>query len=543
MTSTRSVQSEVNAKVSKKLLFRAGTANSAVWQGFAGSLMLLVGSLGVGWLAGSSVLIRNPLFILARTTPVAVVTATVLLCLGAALMLRAWLRLRQHLSGWDETSAPVLKKALILWVTPMMLTLPLFSRDSYAYIGQGRLMQEGLNPYTDGISALNNYFLLGPDTLWTEAPTPYGPLWLWLEHFAVTLPSSTPEIALIPFRIACLAGVILLAFYVPKLAARHGFNPHRSLWLVVLNPVLLINFIASVHNDSLMLGLVVAGLYYASVKRPVLGILLVTASIAIKPITLIALPFVGLLWAGSQAGWVRKFGLWAATLGISTSVMAIMGAINGLGFGWLAALQTPGTVWIWYAPVGLFSNTVGFVVMLLGGAGAVVTDVIQNMGQVASILIVMALAFLPVKARRLPMSGVPLSKKYEAGTPVLDETQLYSLAVMRRMAWAFAAVVLMASMIQPWYMLWLLAFFAVTGIDEGWQTRTVLYLTAFFTVIALTDQLSVFPWIPVVMVRAVAIVVGFAAVLHVMYGDKRTRVLFVRQREHPDTQGAAPLAS
>ena len=538
MTSTRSVHPEVNAKVSKRLPFRLGTADSAVWQGFAGSLMLLLGSFGVGWLASSSVLIRNPLFILARTTPVAVVTTTVLLCLGAALMLRAWLRLRQHLAGWDASSAPVLKKALILWVAPMMLALPLFSRDSYAYIGQGRLMQEGLNPYTDGISALNNYFLLGPDTLWTEAPTPYGPLWLWLEHFAVILPANSPEIALIPFRIACLAGVILLAFYVPKLAARHGFNPHRALWLVVLNPVVLINFIASVHNDSLMLGLVVAGLYYASAKRPVLGILLVTASIAIKPITLIALPFVGLLWAGSQAGWVRKFALWAATLGISTAVMGIMGAINGLGFGWLAALQTPGTVWIWYAPVGLFSNAVGFVVTLLGGAGAVVTDVIQNIGQVASILIVMALAFLPVKARIRPLSG-----KYDAGTPVLDEAQLYSLAVMRRMAWAFAAVVLMASMIQPWYMLWLLAFFAMTGIKEGWQMRTVLYLTAFFTVIALTDQLSVFPWIPVVMVRAVAIAVGLAGVLYIMYGDKKTRVLFIRQREHQDAKGAAPLRS
>ena len=376
--------------------------------------MLLLGSFGVGWLASSSVLIRNPLFILARTTPVAVITATVLLCVGAVLMLRAWLRLRQHLAGWDASSRPILIKALILWVAPMMLALPLFSRDSYAYIGQGRLMLEGLNPYTDGISSLNNYYLLGPDTLWTEAPTPYGPLWLWLEQIAVLLPSHSPEIALIPFRLACLAGVILLAIYVPKLAARHGFNPQRALWLVVLNPVVLINFIASVHNDALMLGLVVAGIYYASAKRPVLGILLVTASIAIKPITLIALPFVGLLWAGSQAGWVRKFGLWAATLGISTAIMAFMGAINGLGFGWLAALQTPGTVWIWYAPVGLFSNVVGFVVGFFGSAGPAVTDVIQNMGQIASILLVMALAFLPVKA-----AAAPFTEKFDAGTPVL----------------------------------------------------------------------------------------------------------------------------
>ncbi len=526
MSSTRVARPEVKSKVLAKLPFATGTSSSAIWQGFAGSVMMLVGSLGVGWLAGSSVLIRNPLVILARTTPVAVVITTIFLCVGAVLMLRGWLRLRQHLAGRDEGSGPVLKKALILWVTPMMFTLPLFSRDSYAYIGQGRLMQQGLDPYTNGISALNNYFVLGPDTLWTEAPTPYGPLWLWLEHLAVLIPSSSPEIALIPFRLASLAGVILLAIYIPKLAKRHGFNPHRTTWLVVLNPVVLINFIASVHNDSLMLGLVVAGIYFASAKRPVVGILLVTASIAIKPITLIALPFVGLLWAGSHAGWVRKFGIWAATLGISTAILAAMGAINGLGFGWLAALQTSGTVWIWYAPVGLLSNAIGFIVTVLGGAGAAVTDVIQSMGTIASILVVMVLAFVKIS---LPPAGT-------ANPAKLDDDRHYSLLVLRRMAWAFAAVVLLAPMIQPWYMVWLLAFFAITGIREGWEMRLAMYLSAFFMLIALTDQLSIFPWIPVVLIRAVAIVVGAASIGYVLFVDKKTRGFFIPRREVPAAQ-------
>ena len=515
MTSPEVAEREMRSPVSAKEPVHPGTTRSAVWQGFAGSVLLLLGSLGVGWLASSSPLIRTPLFIAARTTPAAVIICTVLLCLGALLLLRAWLRLYQHLRPWEPSSRPVLIKALALWVAPMMAALPLFSRDSYAYIGQGRLMQQGLDPYTNGISALNNYFNLGPDALWTEAPTPYGPVWLWLEQAAVGLANGSPELALIPFRLASLAGVVLLAVYVPRLAALHGFNPHRALWLVVLNPVLLINFIASVHNDSLMLGLVVAGLYYASVKHPVYGILLVTASIAIKPITLIALPFVGLLWAGSRAGWVRKFGLWGATLGISMAVMAAMGLVNGLGFGWLAALQTPGTVWIWYAPVGMFSHVAGFLVGLVSGAGAVVTGVIQSVGQIGSILVVVALALVKVR----PTAG---------GGPGADlpETQLYGQAVLRRMAWAFAAVVLMAPMIQPWYMMWLLAFFAVTGLKDGWQLRTVFYLGVFFTLIALTDQLSIFQWIPVAAVRSVAIGVGVLAALWVMLWDRKTRGLF-----------------
>ncbi|WP_427018291.1 polyprenol phosphomannose-dependent alpha 1,6 mannosyltransferase MptB [Pseudarthrobacter sp. P1] len=508
----------------------AAAAKTAIVQGFVASVLIVLGSLGVGWLAGSSTLIRTPLFIFARTAPVPVILCTVMLCVGALLLLRSWLRLAQRMGSWDERSRPVLVRALWMWALPMMAALPLFSRDSYAYIGQGRLMMQGLNPYTNGISALNNYYSLGPDTLWTEAPTPYGPLWLWIEQGAVAVSGGIPEVALIPFRLAALAGVVLLAVFVPKLAALHGVNPNRALWLVALNPVVLINFIASAHNDSLMLGLVVAGIYYASVKRPILGIILVTASIAIKPITLIALPFAGLLWAGHRAGWGRRFLCWAATLGISMGLLAAAGLVNGLGFGWLGALQTSSAVWIWYAPLGLLSRTVGFATSLFGGPGDALADGIQKVGTVASVLAVIWLTLRPASTG---VWGWPLKKRTETGP--LDERS-YGRLVVRRTAWAFAAVVLLAPVIQPWYMLWLLAFFAVTGLNDGWQLRTVFYLTAFFTLIALTDQLSVFPWIPIEVVRGVAIAVGVSFAVYLIFFDKKTHMLF----RHPRHAAGVP---
>ncbi|MGO4585174.1 polyprenol phosphomannose-dependent alpha 1,6 mannosyltransferase MptB [Arthrobacter sp. 2RAF6] len=504
-----------NAPVHGTVIAKA--ARTAIVQGLVGSLLMVAGSVGVGWLASSSGLIRTPIFIMARTSPVGVILCTVMLCLGALLLLRSWLRIAQRIGGWNPSSRPVLRRALWMWAVPMMFSLPLFSRDAYAYIGQGRLMEQGLNPYTNGISALSNYFSLGPDKLWTEAPTPYGPLWLWIEQGAVWVSASVPELALIPFRLAALAGVILLAVYVPRLAALHGVNPDRALWLGVLNPVLLINFIASAHNDSLMLGLVVAGLYFASVRRPVLGIVLITASIAIKPITLIALPFAGLLWAGARAGWGRRMICWAATLGLSLGLLAATGLVNGLGFGWLGALQTPGAVWIWYAPVGLLAHTAGFVVGLFGGPGAPVTDVIQTAGTAVSALAIVWLAV------RTPGRGIGMP-------PPLDDEAEFNKTVLRRMAWAFAAVVVLAPVIQPWYMVWLLVFFTVTGIADGAQLRTVFYLTAFFTLIALTDQLSVFQWIPIEVVRGVAIAIAVSFIAYLVFFDKKTHVLFRPRR-------------
>jgi hypothetical protein len=477
----------------------------ALLQGLVASLLMLAGSVGVGWLAGSSALIRTQPFIAARTSPVGVILCTVMLCVGALLLLRSWLRLAQRIQVWDDAARPVLVKALVLWSAPLVLALPLFSRDMYAYIGQGRLMMQGLNPYTNGISALNNYYQLGPDTLWTEAPTPYGPLFLWIEQFSVWASLGVPELALIPFRLAAVAGVVLLACFVPRLASLHGLSPTRTLWLTVLNPVLLFNFIASGHNDSLMLGLAVAGLYCASVKRPLLGILLVTASIAVKPITLIALPFVGLLWAGSTAGWGRKILCWLATAGLALGLLGLAGLVNGLGFGWVGALDTPGAVWMWFAPVGLTGALLSAATDFFGGPGAAVAGVVSLIGKAVAVGLVLLLVLRPVR-------------------------NAFGTTVLRRTAWAFAAVVLLAPVIQPWYMVWLLVLFGIAGIPDGWQLRTVMYLTAFFTLISLTDQLSVFQWIPIAIVRAVAIAVGVSFALYLIFFDKKTKVFF-RHRE------------
>lgn len=516
MASTDSV--DARATASKAML---ASSRTTLRQGLIGAVLLTVASIGVGWLAGSSGLIRTPLFIFARTSPVAVIASTVMLCAGAILMLRAWLRLAQRLAGFPEGSGPVLVRAFWMWTLPLMVALPLFSRDAYAYIGQGRLMTNGLNPYTNGISALNNYFNLGPDVLWTEAPTPYGPLWLWIEQGAVFISGGIPEITLILFRLAGLAGMVLLLVYVPKLAAHFGLNPRRALWLVALNPVVILNFVASAHNDSLMLGLMVAGLYFASVRHPIRGIVLVTASIAIKPITLIALPFVGLLWAGSRAGWSRKFLCWSVTLVLSMGLLAAAGLANGLGFGWLGALQTSSTVWIWYAPVGLLSHILGLLAALVGRSGEATIDLFQMVGTVVSVLAVVWLTLRPTA-----FGALGLGPRHQVN--VLSDERAFQNVVIKRAAWAFAAVVLLAPMIQPWYMIWLLTLFSVSGIKDGWQMRIVYYLSTFFVLIALTDQLSVFRWIPIELVRAVAIAMGVSMAGHLMFFDPKTHVLFRR---------------
>ena len=58
----------------------------------------------------------------------------------------------------------------------------------------------------------------------------------------------------------------------PRLARNLGRRPGVALWLAVLSPLALFSFIASGHNDALMLGLLVAGLTLASEDKPMAAV-------------------------------------------------------------------------------------------------------------------------------------------------------------------------------------------------------------------------------------------------------------------------------
>ncbi|MHA7177805.1 polyprenol phosphomannose-dependent alpha 1,6 mannosyltransferase MptB [Arthrobacter sp. Sr24] len=479
-------------------------------EGFIGSLMILVGSVGVGWIANGSPMIRNQLVIGMRTEGAGVITSTILLTLGAIVLLRSWLRLGQRLRAWHPDSLQpgslrTVVTAVVLWGAPLFAAVPIFSRDVYAYTGQGRLMAAGQDPYTTGISALNNWFMLGTDPSWAENRTPYGPVFLWLSRGVVALTGGQPDTSVLLFRALACVGVALCVIYVPKLAALHGVDGARALWIAVANPLFLISFVASAHNDALMVGLAVAGTYFAATRRGVLGVLLVTLSIAVKPITIVLLPFIGLLWAGHQAGWGRRFLFWAGTGTLSLFILWILGLPGNLGFGWTWALldTTPG--YTGYSPSGFGGQMVGELGRLLGLDGAAIENGFRTLLSVLSVGLVLWLMF--------------------RGNPQ---------QVVRRMGLAFAAVVLMAPIIQPWYVLWFLPFLAVTGLRNNWQIKICYVVIAFFVVFGAQDQLFVWGFVELpVGTASLSMAVALAGVFYLLVVDVYTRKLLLsRESSH-----------
>ncbi|MCO1338396.1 hypothetical protein BJH93_05730 [Kocuria polaris] len=485
-------------------LTAAPKVNRTLVEGSIGALLIVLGSLGIGWLASISPLHRVEFMILLRTETWGVIASTSAMTIGCWIMFRAWLRLGQKLRGWPEGSLAIVRRACWAWGLPLLACVPIFSRDVYAYIGQGRLVAAGHDPYQQGISTISNWFQLGTDTMWSESTTPYGPLFLNVEHVVMMIAGENPDLAVFLFRLVAFAGVVLCMVYTPKLAALHGVSGAKATWITVANPLFLVSFVASAHNDALMVGLAVAGTYYAATGRGIRGVLLVTASIGIKPITMVLLPFIGLLWAGRGASWPRRFLYWVYTASIGLGLMVVIGYVNGYGLGWLTVMLTTGTGYSVYSPIGILINFLNGSLGTLGLDSAWVLPTLKLIGRLASVAIVLLLMF-----------------KGSHGH------------IVQRMVLAFTALVVLSPVIHPWYLLWLLPFFAASGIRDDWQIIWVYFTVAFFIAYGVADQLFVWQFMSEVkpLLQQLATLISWAAMVYLAFFDPKTRLIFVEFRQ------------
>lgn len=476
--------------------------------GLLGSILVLCGSFGVGWLAPSSPVNRWRWLIPWRVELPGLITVTVLLTLGCWILVAAWLRLGRDMRPWTGSMKPTVT-AMILWSAPMMLALPIFSRDVFAYIGQGRIVLAGGDPYEQSISSINNWLQLGADAYWADSQTAYGPLFYWIAAGIVHITGTNTEAGVFAFRLLAWAGTVLVLIYLPKLARLHGVNAPRAVWITAASPLFLLSFVASAHNDALMIGLAVAATYFAARRWGVMAVFLLVLSIGIKPITLVMLPFLGLLWAGPNSSWPRRIRYWAYSAALALGMLAVMGLPGGFGFGWVKATLTAGGGYmVNYAPLGLLVLFFVGILSVLQLDSAWVLPAIQMLGRLAALAVILF---------------VLLRGSYSR--------------LVQRMLVGFTALVVLSPVIHPWYLLWLLPFFAATGIRPDWQSLWVFATVGFFVALGCSDQLFVWQFVsdykPILQIISVTISVLCAALLVLAAKPTKASVQALLPRTRP----------
>lgn len=446
--------------------------------GATGTVLMAIGALG----AGARPVIQDPTFgvrLLNLPSRIATVSLT-MTTTGAVMMALAWLMLGRFALGRRRMSRSQLDRTLLLWVIPLLIAPPMYSRDVYSYLAQSQIARNGLDPYDVGPATglgLDHVFTLTVPSIWRETPAPYGPLFLWIGSGISRITGDNIVAAVLCHRLIVLVGVGLIVWATPRLARRCGVAEVSALWLGPCNPLLFMHLVAGIHNEALMLGLMLAGTEFALrgvestqrlLPRPVrwptgradvrqwyplasllAGTVLVALASQVKLPSLLAVGFIGMALARRWGGNLRAF-LGATTLmtSVSLAVMALVGFASGLGFGWMFTLGTANVVRSWMSPPTLVALGTGQVGILLG-LGDHTTSVLGLTRAIGVIMIAVLVTWLllsVMRGRLHPLGGLGV---------------------------ALMTTVLLSPVVQPWYLLWAIVPLAAWATRPGFRGTAI----------------------------------------------------------------------
>jgi hypothetical protein len=377
---------------------------------------------------------------------------------GMILFVRVWLGLFQTLRARGGVSIRPLAYMLGLWILPLLVVAPLFSRDVFSYAAQGEMMSHHINPYHFGPGTIGSGpYYSGVDPLWANTPAPYGPLFLMLAGWSASISFHHALLTVELLRLQSVAGIALIAYCIPKLARSFGRDPAPAFVLAVLNPLTLLALVGGAHNDAIMVGLLLAGVTAARSFHPVWGVVLCALAASIKVPAAIGIVYIAWDWAGPFADWRRRARMLVRAGLVTGAVMGVLSIASDLGWGWIANLGTPGTVRSWMAPA------TGFGLLISGTAHVVGIGV--GLGGVLTL------------TRAIGLIGAAAIAVY----CLRNRERIGALGALGATMMAF---VLLGPVVQPWYLTW--GIIIVAPIVTGRWLYAVLGLSAVAPFIGLT---------------------------------------------------------
>jgi alpha-1,6-mannosyltransferase len=417
------------------------------------------------------------------------VLSSVLLWLGVALMLVAWLLLGRRVVA-RNASEYTMVATTGFWLAPLLLSVPVFSRDTYSYLAQGALLRDGFDPYAVGPVDNPNPLLDNVSPIWTITTAPYGPAFILVAKLITMLVGNHVIAGTMLLRLCMLPGLALLIWAAPRVARHLDADGPIALWICVLNPLVIIHLMGGVHNEMLMVGLMMAGIALTFERHHLAGIALVAVAVAVKATAGIALPFLVWVWMRhlrDRRGYrpPRAFAAACATsVLIFVAVFAVLSGLAGVGLGWLTALAGSVKIINWLT---IPTATANLVHAIGGWFFPVNFYAVLHVTRAAGIVII---------AVSLPL----LWWRFRH-----DDRQ-----ALTGIAWAMLVVVLFVPAALPWYYTWPLAVVAALAQSRPAIAAIAGFSTWIMVIFKPDGAHGMYSWIHVLLATACAMIAWYA---------------------------------
>lgn len=480
--------------------------------GTTGAILIAMASLGIGLLP----VVGNPIAGQRLwSLPARMVDASLAIAIGGTMILTvAWLMLGRYAIGRfrvevaegrspaRRVSRSQLQQTMVMWSIPMAVAPPILSKDVYSYLAQSKIAHLGLDPYIYsplGALGADDRLTMTVPNVWRNTPAPYGPLFLWIGEHITMVTGDNIVAGVLLHRLVAICGVVMIVWALPRIARRCGVSAAAALWLGALNPLTIMHLVGGVHNEALMIGMMMIGLEFTlrATDSPgplwdrnrriptaagwflVAGAALITASAMIKVTSMLALGFTTVAlarrwgatlpalrgrpvrqWWGASRDTFWKLlcaGIFYAT--VMVVVTGVIALATGLGFGWMGTLSTGSIARSWLSVTTQLSVAAGFLGMRLGMGEQTqsMLDVAHPIGQVIAAILVVRWLLASLAGRIHPVGGVGIS---------------------------MATVVFLSPFVQAWYLLWAIVPLAAWATSPGFR-RVTVGVSALISVIVL----------------------------------------------------------
>jgi len=453
--------------------------------GFAGAILLALGGLGAGGIRQHDPVLESMHFSWLRFGHGMVVSSLVLWA-GVLLLLAAWI----WLGRWLIQDRPISEYTMIVtatfWLAPLMVSVPLFSRDTYSYLAQGALLRDGFDPYLVGPIENPNTLLDNVSSVWTTTTAPYGPAFILIAQLVTTLVGNNTIAGTILLRLFMVPGLVLLMWAAPRVARHVGANGAVALWICALNPLVIIHLMGGVHNDMLMVGLMMAGIAVTLAGRHIIGAALIAVAVAVKATAVLALPFMVWVWVRHLGGnRFRAFALASATAAATfAAVFAVLSVLAGVGLGWLTALSGSVRIINWLTiPTAVANLADAFVGEFVEVSFYGVLDVTRTIGMG---IILVTLPLLWWRFRH-------------------DDRE-----ALQGIVWAMVVVVLFVPAALPWYYTWPLAVMSALTQSRNALAAVAAFCTWAMLIFKPDGSHGMYYWLHVLLATACAVAAWYA---------------------------------
>lgn len=332
-----------------------------------------------------------------------------------------------------------------------LIYAPNLSEDYFRFLWDGELALSGINPFDFTPnelvehpfmdSAYSQELFAGISDLSKRNYSCYPPV-NQVYFIIATSVSSSVFVNVIAMKVLIVLTEILGVIYLRKLLIHFNVNPNR-LWIVYLNPLLIIECTGNTHFEGVMISLLFVALYFLFASKSWLGAIIFGLAVQIKLVPLILLPF-----------FLRYFSLRKAIfiyLIIGVTVLGL--AMTQINAGNLAHFAKSLALYfrVFEFNSFLFYNINAFVKLFTGH------NPLSQVGPALSIFVMISILWYALRHHTLDWK-----------------------VVLERMLFGFFLYLILGSTVHPWYILPLLALSVFTNYSFPVVWSLLIFFSYFF---------------------------------------------------------------